>query len=107
MQGSKKFYCYRLQLFPEYYDRRNWTDRELELIGVHFNYLEDLLEKKILYIAGRTVHEPMTDDDFGIAVLHASSEGEARSYMENDPAVKGKLMYAKLFEFSLALWRNL
>ncbi len=106
-ESDKKFYCYRLRLFPQYFDSDNWTEKERELIGVHFNYLKDLLEKKILFMAGRTVNEPMSDEDFGVAIFQAESESEARGYMENDPVVKGKLMHAELFEFSLALCRNL
>ena len=79
---------------------------ENELIGIHFNYLKDLCEKKILFLAGRTVHDPMTDKDFGIAIIETETEAEALSYMENDPAVKGNLMYAELFDFSLALLRK-
>lgn len=106
-ENSKKFYCYILHLYPEFYDRSNWTERENELIGVHFNYLKNLLEKKILFIAGRALSEPVSEKVLGIAIFNADSEEEARSYMENDPAVKEKLMYAELFEFSLALQRNL
>jgi hypothetical protein len=48
----------------------------------------------------------MTEKDFGIVILETETEAEALSYMENDPAVKGKLMYAELFDFSLALLRK-
>lgn len=106
MDKKKKYYCYFLHLYQEYYDHNTWTDKENELIGVHFRYLQDLLEKKILFLAGRTVNEPMTEKDCGIAILEVDNEAEAKSIMENDPAVKGKLMFAEVFEFSLALFRN-
>jgi uncharacterized protein YciI len=93
-------------LYPQYFDNNAWTQKENELIGIHFRYLQDLLEKKTLFLAGRTVNEPMTEKDCGIAILEVNSEEEARTIMENDPAVKGKLMYAELFEFSLALFRK-
>ena len=104
MERNKKYYCYLLQLYPQYYDHSKWTEKENELVGIHFRYLQDLLEKKILFLAGRTVNEPMTEKDRGIAILRVDNENEARSIMENDPAVKGKLMMADLFEFSLALF---
>ncbi len=107
MEDKKKnFYCYVLNLYPEYFDFNMWTEKEYELIGVHFTYLKDLIDKKILLLAGRSVNEPMTKKDFGIAILETKTEEEAREYMENDPAVKGKLMSAELFEFSLALIRD-
>ncbi len=107
MEDKKRnYYCYILRLYPEYFDFDVWTEKENELIGIHFAYLKDLIEKKILFLAGRSVNEPMTEKDFGIAILETKTEEEAHSYMENDPAVKGKLMRAELFEFSLALLRE-
>lgn len=105
-EKKKKYYCYSLKLYPQYCDFTNWTKKENELIGTHFKYLQDLTEKKILFLAGRTVNEPMTEKDFGIAILETETEEEARNYMENDPAVKGKLMHAEFFNFSLALLRT-
>lgn len=104
-EKKKKYFCYSLKLYPQYFDFDAWTEKENELIGIHFNYLKDLTEKKILFMAGRTVNDPMTEKDFGIAILETETEEEARSYMENDPAVNGKLMRAELFNFSLALLR--
>ena len=107
MEDKKKnYYCYILTLYPEYLDFNVWTEKENELIGIHFAYLKDLVKKKILLLAGRTVNEPMTEKDFGIAILETKTEEEARNYMENDPAVKRKLMHAELFEFSVALLRE-
>ena len=107
MEDEKKnYYCYLLRLYPEFYDHATWTEKENTLVGIHFAYLKDLVEKKILFLAGRSVNEPMTEKDFGIAILETKTEEEARNYMENDPAVKGKLMTAELFEFSLALLRE-
>jgi len=88
------------------YNNDDWTEKDIEIVSVHFNYLKDLLAKEILFLAGRTVHEPMTEKDFGIAILEVDSEEEARTIMENDPAVKGGIMTAELSEFSLALFKN-
>ncbi len=103
---KNNYYCYILKLYPEYFDFNVWTEKEKELIGIHFIYLKDLVERNILFLAGRSVNEPMTEKDFGIAILETKTKEEARNYMENDPAVKGKLMHAELFEFSLSLLRN-
>ena len=103
MDKKKKYFCYSLHLFPKFYDRANWTEKDGETVGIHFRYLQDYLKKGILFLAGRTVNEPMSEKDFGIAILKVDSEDEARAIMENDPAVKGKIMYAELFEFSMAL----
>ena len=79
---------------------------EEEAVGTHFNYLKNLLAEGKLVLAGRTVNMPMTDRDMGIAILEADSEEEARTIMENDPAVVNGVMKAELFEFSLALYRH-
>ncbi|MEZ4690042.1 MAG: hypothetical protein R3A12_07625 [Ignavibacteria bacterium] len=48
----------------------------------------------------------MSDKDFGIAILEVDTIEEARTIMENDPAIKGGIMTGELFEFSLALFRD-
>lgn len=102
----KKYFCYKLNLSPKLYNNDDWMEKDVEIVGIHFNYLKDLLAKKILFLAGRTVNEPMTDKDFGIAILEVESEEEARYIMENDPAITGGIMTGELFEFSLALLRK-
>ena len=83
----KKYFCYKLNLSPRLYNDDDWTEKDIEIVGIHFNYLKDLLEKKILFMAGRTVHNPMTEKDFGIAILEVDTEEEASSIMKNDPAI--------------------
>lgn len=102
----KNFYCYILKLNPLFYRNEDWTEKEIELVGVHFNYLKDLTDKGIVFLAGRTISEPMTEKDLGIVIIEAESEEEAKSYMDNDPAIKGNLMSAEFFNFSLALLRK-
>ena len=100
------YYCYILKLNPSFYRSEDWTEKEVELVGVHFNYLKDLTNKGIVFLAGRTMTEPMSDKDLGIVIIEAESEEEARGYMKNDPAITGGLMTAEFFEFSLALLRK-
>lgn len=102
---NKKHYCYRLSLRQDLRDFSSWTKEEEETVGVHFSYLKSLLESGKLIMAGRTVNIPMTERDMGIAILETDSEEEARVIMENDPAIKGGIMTAEFFEFSLALFR--
>lgn len=106
MEDKKKHYCYRLALREDLRDFSSWKKEEEEAVGTHFNYLKNLLAEGKLVLAGRTVNMPMTDRDMGIAILEADSEEEARTIMENDPAVVNGVMKAELFEFSLALYRH-
>lgn len=103
---SKQRFCYILRLYPQYFHSDGWTDEANETVGKHFNYLKKYTEEGTLILAGRTVNEPMSAEDFGIAILETASKEEAQNIMDNDPAVVGKIMYAKLYDFSLALMRK-
>lgn len=102
---AKRHFCYRLSLREDLRDFKNWTEEESQTVGVHFNYLKNMMEAGKLVLAGRTVNMPMTDKDMGIAILETDTMEEAAEIMANDPAVKSGIMTAELFEFSLALYR--
>jgi len=77
------------------------TEEENKIISEHFLYLKNLLEKKILILAG-----PELNAKFGIAVLETNTEAEAIKIMENDPAIINKVFTAELFPFRVSLLRN-
>jgi len=77
------------------------TEEESAIMHEHFYYLKDLLEKNILILAG-----PVTTGDFGLAVIETNSEEEARTIMENDPAVKKNVMSVKLYPYRVSLLRG-
>ena len=78
------------------------TDAEVAIIGEHFSYLEHLVAKGVVFMAGRTLN---TDDSsFGAVVFVAASQIDALALMNADPAVKQGLMKAELFPFTVALW---
>lgn len=80
------------------------TPEEEEVIAHHFSYLENLLSRGVLILAGRTL---TTDEDsFGIVIFQAESESAARHIMENDPAVQQGVMKASLFPYRVALMSN-
>ena len=78
------------------------TQREQDVVEAHFAYLQGLLDKRVLLMAGRT----LTDDEytFGIVILEAQSEGLARALMLDDPAVSEGVMEAQLYPYRVALW---
>ncbi|MEO8398912.1 MAG: YciI family protein [Ignavibacteriaceae bacterium] len=106
MENQKQRFCYVLKLFPEYYDTENWPEEASNILSVHFQYLKKLTEEGVAILVGRTVNHPMTENDFGICIFEASSRDEAQKIMENDPTIKNKIMYATLYDFSLALLRK-
>ena len=75
------------------------TAAEAEVVGRHAVYLRDLRDAGTLVLAGRTL---TTQDTFGIAILKAGSEAEARRLMQDDPAVAGHVMTATLYPYGIA-----
>ena len=95
-----KYYIYVLKLSdPKLNKDSNWTDEQNQIVEDHFMYLKNLMSDNVLIMAGRSVEE----DAFGIVVFKANTRDDAVQIMNNDPAVKSKLMTAELHEFSLAL----
>jgi uncharacterized protein len=76
----------------------NQTQEEQEKLQSHFLYLQDMLEKGKLVLAG-----PCLDASFGVVILQNTNEEEAQEIMENDPAVKGNVMSGKLYPFRVSL----
>lgn len=96
-----KQYIYVLKLIPRLYDDNNWTENDNQIVGRHFKVLQGLQKDGRLILAGRTLNEAV--DSFGIVILKVNTEEEARTLMENDPAVKEGIMTAKLYPYRVAL----
>ena len=80
------------------------TSEEAVIVSLHFDYLSRLVDQAVVVLAGRTL---TTDErSFGIIIFRAESDVEARSVVENDPAVKAGVMRAELYPYRIAL-RNL
>jgi uncharacterized protein YciI len=74
------------------------TPEEDAIVGQHFAQLKVMHEAGDLILAG-----PCTDAAFGVVIFSAASLEEARSIMENDPAVKNGVFSAELHEFRVSL----
>ena len=77
------------------------SDAESCILLDHVTYLEQLAEKNVVLLAGRT--QTTDDSTFGIVILKADSESKARVIMENDPAVMGGVMNAELFPYKISI----
>jgi uncharacterized protein YciI len=75
-----------------------FTRTEEKTINEHFDYLKKKLDEGKLILAGRC-----QQGEFGIVIFRAGSKKEAESFVNNDPAVKGKVMSAEMHPFSIAL----
>lgn len=74
---------------------------ESAIIGQHFTYLQDLAEKGTVLLVGRTQNNDETT--FGLCIFEAGSEEEARTIMNQDPAVARGVMRAELFPYKIAI----
>ena len=98
---EKQQFIYVLKLVPHLLDEKNWTDVEENIVSRHFEALERLKQRGKLILAGRTLN--FDEKTFGIVIFEAESEQDANVIMENDPAVKEKVMTAELFPYRVAL----
>ena len=77
------------------------TPDEQRVVAEHFAYLQRGVAEGVVILAGRTLNTDAST--FGIVILRAASEPEARAMMENDPAVKRGVMRAEFYPFRVAL----
>lgn len=77
------------------------TEAERDTVAAHFEYLKGLADRGVVRIAGRTLGSG--DRAFGIVVFRAASEAEARRLVDDDPAVRARVMSAELFSFKIAI----
>ncbi len=104
---NKQLFIYRIR--PTRTDMLSGgpNPEEERIIGEHFNYLKALTDHGTVLHAGRTLSSD--EESFGIVIFRASSEKAAKNLMEDDPAVKEKVMKARLFPYRSALlgdWRE-
>jgi uncharacterized protein YciI len=81
--------------------RDDMTDEESEIMGLHFRYLQGLLQDGTLVLAG-----PALRPLFGISIFEADDESAARAVMAADPAVSSGLQAAELHPFRVSLLRG-
>jgi uncharacterized protein len=79
------------------------TSAEQKTVGQHFAYLKKLAADGKVLLAGPSINGANT---FGIVVVEAASEADARSVMEGDPSVKAGVMKGELLPFTLSLMRG-
>ena len=103
-KDEKKQFVYVLKLTPRLLSEKNWTEQDNNIVGKHFRRLQQLHKEGKVILAGRTLNES-DPSQFGVVILEVGSEEEARRIMEEDDAVKEKIMTAQLFPFRVALAR--
>ncbi len=97
-------FIYMLKLIPRLHKEENWTPVDEGIVQQHFNRLQEWTDSGVVILAGRTLNEER--NAFGIVVFEADGEDQAKSFMEEDPAVKEGIMTADLFPYRVALLRG-
>ena len=80
------------------------TFAECDTLAEHLAYLDELSDRGIVILAGRT--QNADESAFGIVILQAESEEAARTVMAEDPAVRDGVMTAELFPYRVAVQRT-
>jgi uncharacterized protein YciI len=81
------------------------TTYESETVSRHFAHLQDLTEKGVMILVGRTQNADETT--MGLAIFEAENEASAREIMQSDPAIVGGVMTATLYPYKVALMRGM
>ena len=98
-----KEYLGVLTLTEKYKDEKNWTEKDQAIVGEHFQRLLKYKSEGVVILAGRT-ELPMNDSNMmGLVIFYAKDEKEALQFMQDDPAVKNKIMLAKALPYSIAI----
>jgi uncharacterized protein len=92
-----------LTLAEKYKTPANW-DTEAEKIGMeHYQRLLKMKNEGMVVLAGR-MQIPINDPNMmGLVIFYAKDEQEATDFIMNDPAVKNKIMQAKIYPYAIAV----
>jgi uncharacterized protein YciI len=92
-----------LTLSEKYKDEKNWTEKEQAIVGEHFQRLVKMKNEGIVVLAGRTDLALNNPDMMGLVIFYAKDDAAALEFMMNDPAVKNKIMLAKVHPYGIAV----
>ncbi len=92
-----------LTLTEKYKDEKNWAQKEMGIVGEHFQRLVKMKDDGIVILAGRTEYETNNPDMMGLVIFYAANEEEAKKIMMEDPAVKNNIMLAKVHPYGVAV----
>jgi uncharacterized protein YciI len=92
-----------LTLEEKYKDDKNWGKEDEAIVGAHFQRLVKMNKEGVVLLAGRTQLESNDPDMMGLVIFYAKDEKEAEAFMMSDPAVKSKIMKAKILPYGIAV----
>ncbi len=77
------------------------TEQETKIFEEHIQYNKNMFSEKFIEFVGTSFEE--NEKHFAIIIINAESKTKAYDIIENDPAVKHKLLISKITEFSTYL----
>lgn len=98
-EGKLEFLCIKKPYKENF--AATMTEEDARIMRIHFAYLQDLHKQGKLILAG-----PVTTGEFGVSIFEAESEEEARSIMNNDPAVLNGVMTPTLYPYRVSLLKG-
>ena len=101
--SAKKEYLGVLTLTEKYKEEKNWAKTDETIIGEHFQRLKKYKNEGVVVLAGRTNYQTNNPDMMGLVIFYAQDDTQALQFMMDDPAVKNKIMQAKVHPYSIAL----
>ncbi|HEY3250925.1 MAG TPA: YciI family protein [Ignavibacteria bacterium] len=94
---EKKHFIYIIRPRKENF-AETMTEEEAGIMSKHFVYLQDLMSKGKLVLAG-----PETSGKFGIAIFEAENLEHAKELTANDPAVNSGIVTAEIYPYRISL----
>ncbi len=98
-----KTYLGVLTLTDTYKNDANWGKSEQGIVGEHFQRLVRMQQEGRIMMAGRTQLESNYPAMMGLVIFYAKDDNEAFRLMMEDPAVKKKIMLAKVYPYVIAV----
>ena len=92
-----------LTLAEKYKEEKNWSKEDEAITGEHFQRLVKLKNEGVVILAGRTMLDLKDASMMGLVIFYAKDEKEAAQFMQDDPAVKNKIMLAKVVPYAVAI----
>lgn len=81
------------------------TTEETAAVSRHFAHLQELTEKGVMILVGRT--QNADENTIGLAIFEAEDEAAARNIMLSDPAIIEGVMTATLYPYKIGLMRGM
>jgi uncharacterized protein YciI len=90
-------YLYLIHPFRDGFFEKTTPEEDI-IMEEHFQYLKRAADIGTVLLAG-----PCLDDTFGIIILSARDDEDARAFMLNDPSVNNNLMMAELHPLRISV----